>query len=150
MNIALIVHFTPQNPEGGQGRGPCSVKAVRWREAKNKKRQVKRVKNPATGKKEKRGEEIGRKKRWGGRCVCVLTFCRHSEKTGSSFQTPVQAIEWVSSVKESDTEFESSVFQVFHCQEEPPPPSSLLSDSNLASWLGGLVGLQWWRQASEK
>lgn len=21
MNIALIVHFTPQNPEGGQGRG---------------------------------------------------------------------------------------------------------------------------------
>lgn len=36
MNIALIVHFTPQNPEGGQGRGPCSVKAVRWREAKRR------------------------------------------------------------------------------------------------------------------
>lgn len=94
MNIALIVHFTPQNPEGGQGRGLCSVKAVRWREAKKKRRKGHTPRN----RHEEEREEVEREKRWwrgggGGVCVCVLTFCRHSEKTGSSFQTPVQAIE---------------------------------------------------------
>lgn len=45
-------------------------------------------------------------------CEGGLIFQRHSEKTGSSFQTPVQAKEWVSSVEESDR-VESSVFCCF-------------------------------------
>lgn len=74
-------------------------------------------------------------------CVCVLTFCRHSEKkTGSSFQTPVQAKEWVSSVKESDTELSQVFFKysiVGKSLSPPPPPTTFspISCYLLASWL---------------
>lgn len=75
----------------------------------------------------------------GGGGVCVLTFCRHSEKkTGSSFQTPVQAKEWVSSVKESDTELSQVFFKYSIVGKSPPPPTTTFSPIScylLASWL---------------
>lgn len=86
MNIALIVHFTPQTLRKDRGGG--YVVSSSEMAGGKKKRYAKRALRPATA----IGDE--RRKRWGERrCVCVLTFCRHSEKTGSSFQTPVQAKE---------------------------------------------------------
>lgn len=120
--------FHTPNPEEGQGRGLCSVK--QWDGGRQKEKIRQEGLTPCNSHWGTRGEKGGGKRR----CVCVLTFCRHSEKTGSSFQTPVQAKEWVSSVKESDTELSQVFFQVFHYQEEPPPPS-LLSNAILVSWL---------------
>lgn len=78
MNIALIVHFTPQNPEGGQGRGHV-VSSSEMAGGKKKSQEGRTPHNRYGG--------------GGGGGGKVEGVCRHSEKTGSSFQTPVQAIE---------------------------------------------------------
>lgn len=101
--------FHTPNPEGGQGRGLCSVKQWDGGRQKEKIRQEGFTPCNRHG-----GPE---EKKVGG--VCVLTFCRHSEKTGSSFQTPVQAKEWVSSVKESDTELSQVFFKYSIVRKSP-------------------------------
>lgn len=111
--------FHTPNPEGGQGRGLCSVSSGEMAGGKMK-----------TGDKpcNRHGEKsvcvcVG----WG---VVVGVVCwhtvEHSEKTRSSFQTPVQAKEWVSSVKESDTELSQVFFKYSTVRKSPHPLLSCL------------------------
>lgn len=105
--------FHTPNPEGGQGRELCSVK--QWDGGRQNKSTSR---GPGTPQQALGGGGVG-EKGGGGGGVGVLTFCRHSEKTGSSFQTPVQAIEWVSSVKESDTELSRVFFKYSIVRKSP-------------------------------
>lgn len=91
-------------PWGGQRAGACVVSSSEMAGGKKKRKNSQQHACVCVcfG-----GEEIN-VWLWGG----GLIFQRHSEKTGSSFQTPVQAKEWVSSVEESDR-VESSVFCCF-------------------------------------
>lgn len=106
--------FHTPNPEGGQGRGLCSVSS-----------------SEMAGGKMKTGDKPCN--RHGEKSVCVLgggVVCwhtvEHSEKTRSSFQTPVQAKEWVSSVKESDTELSQVFFKYSTVRKSPHPLLSCL------------------------
>lgn len=117
--------FHTPNPEEGQGWGLCSVK--QWDDGRQKIYKNVCVYIEQTSQEGyepwNRHLRAEREKRVG----CVLTFCRHSEKTGSSFQTPVQAIEWVSSVKESDTESSWVCFKYSIARKSPHAPNLLLS-----------------------
>lgn len=70
MNIALIVHFTPQTLREGRG---YVVSSSEMAGGKKKKKNMSR--NRPEGKRRKRCVCVCG---WGG--VCILTFCRHSEK----------------------------------------------------------------------
>lgn len=124
--------FHTPNPEGGQGQGPCSVKQWDGKRQKRNVDKVKRATYPPTGMREEKEKSGG--------LMCVLTFCRHSEKTGSSFQTPVQAIEWVSSVKESDTELSRVCFKYSIVRKSP----HLLLSYLISPFDWGQVGSRWW------
>lgn len=91
MNIALIVHFTPQTLRKARGGGYV----VSSSEMMGGKKKYKNVCVYIEQTSQEGYEPWNRHLRaeWEKRVGCVLTFCRHSEKTGSSFQTPVQAIE---------------------------------------------------------
>lgn len=90
MNIALIVHFTPQTLRKARGGGyvVSSSEMVGGKKYKNVCVYIEQTSQEGY-EPWNRHLRAEREKRVG----CVLTFCRHSEKTGSSFQTPVQAIE---------------------------------------------------------
>lgn len=124
MNIALIVHFTPQTLRKARGGGyvVSSSEMVGGKKYKNVCVYIEQTSQEGY-KPWNRHLRAEREKRVG----CVVTFCRHSEKTGSSFQTPVQAIEWVSSVKESDTESSWVCFKYSIARKSPHAPNLLLS-----------------------
>lgn len=90
-------------PWGGRGQGPHGLK--QWDGGGKKKSQ-------------EGDTACARRERREGRRVWVCVH-RHSEMTGSSFQTPVQAIEWVSSVRESDTELSRVFFKYSIVRKSP-------------------------------